>query len=240
MFDWLRQKQTPAQSGILAGLTDIHTHILPGVDDGIASEAEALKALEAYEAFGIGKVVLTPHIMEDYPQNTSASLRQRFERFKAMYKGSVELSLGAEYMLDNNFGRLLDSGDVMPVAGRYLLVETAFMSPPLNLAERLDEIRAKGYFVVLAHPERYAYMRQEEYRKLKEMGVLFQLNLLSIVGGYGKSIEEKAKRLLRAGHYNFIGTDIHNLGHHCHLLTNSKLGRREIKLLMELKNRSLI
>lgn len=229
-------KKTLAQTGILKGLTDFHSHILPGVDDGIPSMEEALKTLDAYESLGVKQMMLTPHIMEEYPKNTTAFLRSRFEELKKAYTGNIELFLGAEYMMDNQFVALLDSGDLLPVPDRYLLIETAFMNPPLQFMERLEEVRLKGYFVVLAHPERYAYLRTEDYRKLKEAGVMFQLNLLSLVGGYGKTVENRAKELLNAGYYDFIGTDIHNFAYHMHRINHSKLGNKEEKQILRLKN----
>ena len=231
-------KKTLAQTGILNGFTDLHSHILPGVDDGIQSAEEALKILKAYEEFGVKKVVFTPHIMEEYPQNSPEFLRSRFDDFRRQYTGTIELALGAEYMLDNRFGAWLDAQDLLPVMEGFLLIETAFMSSPLNLAERLQEVRSKGYFVILAHPERYAYMRKEDYSRLKEAGVFFQLNLLSIVGGYGKGVEKKARELLHCGAYDFIGTDIHHFHHHMHALTHEKIGRREEDLLMRLNSKS--
>ncbi|WP_295937733.1 CpsB/CapC family capsule biosynthesis tyrosine phosphatase [uncultured Alistipes sp.] len=232
-------KKTIEQAGILTGLTDYHTHILPGVDDGVNSLGEALQALAAYEKLGVRKVVFTPHVMEDYPQNTAAFLRSRFDEFRKLYTGSIGISLGAEYMLDGGFGRLLATGDLLPLAGDCLLIETPFMSPPLNLMQRLDQIRSRGYFVVLAHPERYAYMCREDYRRLKDAGVLFQMNLLSAVGIYGKDAELKSHELLSAGWYDILGTDIHDLDYHLHKITRSKLPKKLLGQLSELKNRSL-
>lgn len=233
----LGSKKTLAQSGILTGFTDYHSHILPGVDDGIKSVEEALRTLEIYEDLGVKKVVFTPHIMELYPLNDTESLRSQFNNFKDMYSGNINISLGAEYMLDNRFTGLLELDDLLPIMENHLLVETSFVSPPMNLIERLKAIQSKGYFVVLAHPERYMYMRKENYMELKNNGVLFQLNLLSIVGGYGKEIRDKAKELLHSGFYDLIGSDIHDRDYHIHQITHCKLMKKDIDLILQLKSK---
>jgi len=236
MFGFNTKKRL-AQTGILDGLTDFHTHILPGVDDGIQSMEESLKVLADYESLGIKRVVVTPHIMEEYPQNTTTFLRARFDELRKAYTGSIEISLGAEYMMDNRFATLLDTRDLLPIWDRYLLIETAFVSPPLQLMERLEEVRSKGYFAVLAHPERYTYLQADDYQKLKEAGILFQLNLLSLVGEYGKTVKTKAKEVLNAGYYDFIGTDIHNQDHHIQRISRCKWGNKEVKQVLRIKNR---
>jgi len=235
MFDWIRNKKTFAESGILTDFVDFHSHVLPGVDDGIKNIEEALGVLHAYENLGVRKVVFTPHIMEEYPQNDALFLRSQFEAFKKLYNGNIEISLGAEYMLNNQFSKYLDSGDLLPVVDNYLLIETAFSNPPIYFEKQLKMIQSKGYFPILAHPERYMYMEKADYQNLKDMGVLFQMNLLSIIGGYGRSVERKAKELLYAGMYDCLGTDIHQLNYHIREITHRKLGRKEIKFLSKLK-----
>lgn len=236
MFHWFQRKKTLAQTEILSGLFDIHTHILPGVDDGVGSIEEALDVLDAYQAMGVKKVIFTPHVMDDYPQNDTASLRARFDEFKRSYNGGVDISLGAEYMLDNRFEKLLESDDLLPVKDNYLLLESALASFPVNFMERLEAIQKKGYFVILAHPERYFYMRKEDYKQLKEAGVLFQMNLYSITGSYGEEAERKAEWLLNSGFYNFIGTDIHSFNSHKYHIAHAKLREKDAELLRRLKD----
>ncbi|MCF0206741.1 MAG: capsular biosynthesis protein, partial [Bacteroidales bacterium] len=170
-------------SGILAGSTDWHSHILPAVDDGVRTAEESLQILEAYEAQGVSKVWLTPHIMEDYP-NTTQDLRTRFAELKSLYKGSVELCLASENMLDTLFVKRLQSDDLLPIGdeGRHLLVETSYFNPPMDLYGMLGELKSKGYTPVLAHPERYSYMTEKDYKRLAEMNVVMQLNVGSLLG----------------------------------------------------------
>lgn len=192
-------------------LTDWHSHILPGVDDGIADVDTSLAVLGAYEQLGIRRVWLTPHVMEDAP-NTPARLRSVFDELRGRYTGPVKLSLAAENMIDELFYRRLQAGDILPIGerGEMLLVETTTFYPPLGLEDTLRDILHRGYYPLLAHPERYRYLRTvDDYRRLKELGVRLQLNLLSLDGMYGPEVRQKARALLRAGLYDHYGTDLH-------------------------------
>lgn len=210
---WLfRKKQSLEESGFFRDFTDWHCHILPGVDDGVQSMDEALQILVEYERLGIKKVWLTPHIMEDMP-NTTRHLRERFNELKAVYQGNVVLNLASENMLDNLFEERLNKNDLLPIGkeGKHLLVETSYFNPPIGLHNIFLRINSKGYFPILAHPERYLYMDENEYKQLKAMGVKFQLNLFSILGLYGKDVKEKAKSLKCRRMYEYIGTDLHQV-----------------------------
>ncbi len=210
---FFHHKRSIADSGILDGLTDWHSHILPGVDDGVRTMTESLEILRLYEQLGIRSVWLTPHVMEDIP-NTTMRLRERFAELQAAYTGTVELHLAAENMLDNLFEERLADNDLLPLGedGGHLLVETSYFNPPIGLQEILQRIKAKGYFPVLAHPERYVYMGKSDYAKLKDLGVKLQLNLFSLVGAYGFEAKKKAEWLIQQSLYDYIGSDVHSLG----------------------------
>ena len=201
-----------AQSGFFRGFVDWHCHILPGVDDGVQTMDEALHILAAYERLGIREVWLTPHIMEDIP-NPTARLRERFAELLAAYKGNVVLNLAAENMLDKLFEERLEQGDLLPLGkdGRHLLVETSYFNPPMGLDDILRRIQAKGYYPLLAHPERYIYMEENDYARLKSMHIKFQLNLFSLMDLYGKEVRKRAKELQSKGMYDYIGTDLHRI-----------------------------
>lgn len=208
---WPFSRRIPLRdSGIFIGFTDWHSHILPGVDDGVRTMEESLEILRLYEGLSVKTVWLTPHIMEDIP-NTTAHLRERFAELQTAYSGPVTLQLAAENMLDNLFDERLERNDLLPIGvnGDHLLVETSYFNPPMDLYDILQRIKAKGYHPVLAHPERYVYMGESDYRQLKDMGVKFQLNIPSIVGMYGSHIREKALRLLGDKAVDYTGTDIH-------------------------------
>lgn len=164
-----RKTTTLAQSGILKGITDCHSHLLPGVDDGVETLDESLRILDTMEKQGVRKVWLTPHIMEDIP-NETATLREKFRELEQSYNGTMELALAAEYMMDNLFEERLEKNDLLPLeeGKRYLLVETSYFNPPMGLLSVLQRIQKKGYYPLLAHPERYEYMQKKDYKALKE------------------------------------------------------------------------
>lgn len=207
-----RKKQTLEESGFFRGFTDWHCHILPGVDDGVQTMDEALQILAEYERLGVKEVWLTPHIMEDMP-NTTDQLRERFSYLKAAYTGSISLHLASENMLDNLFEERLQNEDFLSFGKEEdrLLVETSYFNPPMCLSDILLRIKAKGYHPVLAHPERYLYMNPVEYRRLKSMNILFQLNIFSLIGLYGKEVQKRAQLLQKQGMYEYQGTDLHRM-----------------------------
>ncbi len=201
------------QSGALEGMYDVHTHILPGVDDGVRSTDETLKILALYEGLGVKNLTMTPHIMANIPQSIS-DLKLRFDTLKSDYKGAIELHLGAEYMLDSDFFELIDSGNTLPLFKNHLLVEFSFAQPTMNPTNCIERVMQSGYFAILAHPERYLYLEPNFYSQLKSAGALFQLNITSLAGQYGSRVRERAEWLLKRGMYDFVGTDIHNLESH--------------------------
>lgn len=196
----------------LAGMTDWHSHILPGVDDGVRNMDSALSILNEYERAGVKQVWLTPHIMEDMP-NTTSLLISRFNELESAYSGSVQLRLASENMIDNLFYERLKTNDIIPIgdSGDMLLVETTVFNAPMDFEGTLRKILSKGYFPLLAHPERYSYMQSiNDYKRLKQLGVRFQLNLLSLDGAYGNGVQKKAHDLLRLGMYDHCGSDLHS------------------------------
>ncbi len=198
------------ESGFFEGFSDWHSHILPGVDDGVRTMEEALGVLAIYEQLGVKEVWVTPHIMEDIP-NTTIGLRERFEELQNAYNGTVKLHLAAENMLDNLFDERLKNNDLLPIGanGDHLLVETSTYNPPIGFYEALERIKAKGYHPLLAHPERYVYMGEKDYRRLIEKGVKFQLNLPSLYGVYGSDVKRKAEWLQKQDLYYCTGMDLH-------------------------------
>lgn len=228
------RRMTVASTGILAGFRDRHSHILPGVDDGIRSLSDSLSVLSRYASLGVTELWLTPHVMEDCP-NTTSRLRSRFEELCGVYTGSVVLHLAAEYMMDGVLEERLELGDLLPLgnAGDHLLVETSYYSPPADLHGILGRVRSAGFFPVLAHPERYLYMEMGEYGRLAEGGTVLQLNLPSLAGMYGDAVRRRAVRLLESGLYGIAGTDLHRPGQLDTLLQSECLGRREAGLLRD-------
>ena len=234
-FGLFSNKISLADCNLLKGFTDWHCHLLPGVDDGVKTMEESLQILSLYEQLGVSEVWCTPHIMEDVP-NTTSFLKNRFAALKTAYTGSIQLNLAAENMLDCLFEERLEVDDLLPIgdSGKHLLVETSCFSPPINLYELLIRIQKHGYIPILAHPERYYYMESNEYSRLKEKGVKFQLNLLSLCGGYGSEIQSKANRLLNMKCYDFIGTDVHRTAMFQRII-QSKLTNKQILKIKDIK-----
>ena len=201
----------PKISSLLNNFTDHHSHILPGVDDGVKKMEVSLKVLERYEQLGIAEVWCTPHVMEDIP-NTTEALQARFAELCEAYQGPIKLHLAAEYMMDALFEERLSQGDLLLLGeeGNQLLVETSYFTPPMDMDSILKQIKQKGYYPVLAHPERYVYMDKSRYTELKNKDIRFQLNLSSLAGAYGSEAKDKAHWMLKHNYYNLAGSDLHS------------------------------
>lgn len=208
MLGLFSRKKSFIQSGLLKDAVDNHSHILPGVDDGVRTLDESLEILAFLEECGFSTLWLTPHIMEDVA-NTTEDLRRRFDALREAYQGPLHLHLAAEYMMDNLFEERLEAGDLLYHGGDRVLVETSTLFPPIGFWDIIDRMMRKGYLPLLAHPERYRYMEKKDYEKLRSLGVLFQLNIPSLVGAYGEGVQAKALWLLEKGMYAMAGSDCH-------------------------------
>ncbi|MDE6010621.1 MAG: capsular biosynthesis protein [Muribaculaceae bacterium] len=234
MWPFKKRVDSLRQGGIMQGFTDWHSHILPGVDDGVPDMETSLATLEAYDKLGVKRVWLTPHIMEDYP-NTPDDLRKRFAELKAAWTGNVELHLAAENMLDSLFMERLEARDLLPIGseGNHLLVETSYYNPPMDFDDMIDAVQSAGYHVVLAHPERYRYMNEADYKDLRRRGVLFQVNMMSTLGMYGETARGKAEWMLREGMVELTGTDLHRLEATARRLDESPKHRETLEQLLK-------
>ena len=204
------KKQSLLSSDVLRGATDSHSHILYGVDDGVKTLEETLAVLRYEESLGLKEVWCTPHIMEDSANHTEV-LKDRFDELKAAYGGPIVLNLAAEYMLDTVFEQRFRDRDLLTMDNDTLLVETSTWTPPVGLYETLREIQSAGYRPLLAHPERYRYLNEPSYERLRKLGIHFQLNLPSLVGFYGETAMRKAEWLLANDYYTEVGSDCHRL-----------------------------
>ena len=194
---------------------DIHSHLIPGIDDGSQSMKESLSLLKGMEALGYEKVITTPHIMSDAYRNTPEIITNglRSLREAAIGEGlKIEIEAAAEYYLDDGFDDLLQKGEMLTVKGDYLLFETSYFAKPIQLEEMIFAISSSGYKPLMAHPERYRYVKDplKEYGRFKELGVLFQVNLNSFGGHYGRDAKQKADFLSKEGLIDFLGSDVHH------------------------------
>ena len=210
MFDFLKKKHSLISSEVLKGKVDRHSHILFGVDDGLATLEESLAVLAFQESVGIKEVWCTPHIMEDTP-NTTDFLRERFNALCDAYDGPIRLHLAAEYMLDTLFEERLKAGDILTMEDNTVLIETSTWNPPPGLYDAIRNLQKSGYRPLLAHPERYRYLSETGYDNLYRMGIHFQLNIASLIGYYGETAQKKALYILKNGWYSEIGSDCHRL-----------------------------
>lgn len=217
-FSWIKSdKKAPTR--FPRGFTDIHSHLLPGLDDGAPDIQETMLMLRRMQKLGIHRYVFTPHVMHGVWNNTSEEIQRCLEdvRLALIPEAGDELELraAAEYMLDEGFTDLLSEKDLLPVTDNFILVEISFMAPPFNLHEVLAKIHLAGYRPILAHPERYFYLHNDldKYERLKAAGCYFQLNLLSLTNWYGSDVKKIASALLERDWYDFIGSDVHHQRH---------------------------
>ncbi len=236
---WFFNKHNHSLSECLNNIVDHHSHILPGVDDGIKTISDSLEVLSLLENVGVKNLWLTPHIMEDIP-NTSEHIRERFSELKSTYKGNIQLQLSAEYMIDNLFNERLNNNDLLPIGTNkdHILVETSYFNPPMDLYATLEKIKSSGYHPLLAHPERYVYMEKDKYKQLKSMGVKFQLNIFSLIGLYGKTAQKKSSYLLKSGLYDAMGSDLHTVKQ-CSFLSKKMLSSKDKTQLINLNNHQI-
>jgi len=197
---------------------DIHSHLIPGIDDGAKTFEETLKLAKALQSFGISQFITTPHIIQHVWNNTAEQIKAKeIETNMELEKHQITVPFraAAEYMLDDNFMQLFQSEQLLTLKKNYVLVEMSYINAPIQLYAFLFDLQVAGYIPVLAHPERYLFYHNnfEEYLKLKKAGCLFQLNLLSVVGYYGNEIAKIAEKLLQKGMYDFVGSDVHHSNH---------------------------
>lgn len=329
MFGFLKSKRTRGEE-FLKGATDIHCHILPGVDDGFASLSTSFELLDKEEAAGVKRIYLTPHSMgvssavvdprsygghrhhhhrdassgpeasgtpaeaaagasaeaaakqvENSSKNkyeseiehlkaehkivsssllhaarekeysaldkldeyegepvggySDAHLKTKFEMFKSLYKGGIDIRLAAEYMMNKEFLEKVKKKELLTYSdGVHVLVETSYYSAPLEMDEILYTLQIEGFKPILAHPERYRYMSRQDYEDLKSKGIEFQLTYLSLTGYYGKSTVARALDLLDSGYYNFTGSDYHRTSTFVHYAHRLKLNKKRTDALKQL------
>lgn len=206
----------------------MHSHLIPGIDDGSPDIETSLVLIKGMVDAGYKKLITTPHILWDMYQNTREDILLKFEVLKEKIKEEgleVELGVGAEYYLDDYVKELLKKKEpLLTITKNLVLVEFSLASEPIDLTDILFELQVQGYQPVIAHPERYIYNERNKYffEVLKSSGLLFQLNILSLSGFYGKAVQEMANYFLKNEFYELAGTDLHNQ-HHLEALANPAL-----------------
>ena len=199
--------------------TDIHSHLLPGIDDGAPDMRTSLQLIRGMIGLGFKKLITTPHIMRDIYPNTKENILNKLSQLKLEIKEEgldVEIHAAAEYFLDENVEELLRKKEpLLTISGNMVLVEFSMANPFFGLKTILFDMQMQGYTPVIAHPERYIYLERNKqfFDELKNIGCLFQLNILSLSGHYGKTVFDFAQYLIRKNYYELIGSDLHNSRH---------------------------
>jgi tyrosine-protein phosphatase YwqE len=197
----------------------MHSHLLPGIDDGAENMEHSLELIKGMKELGYKKLITTPHVMWDMYKNTHEVILEKLALVKAAVKNAgidVEIHAAAEYFLDEHVEELLRNKEpLLTVSGNMVLTEFSMAFPSMNIKDILFEMQMQGYQPIIAHPERYIYLERNKdfYTELKDTGCMFQLNLLSMSGHYGRSVTQLSEYLLKNGFYNLVGTDLHHGGH---------------------------
>ena len=216
LFSRSRSRQTFDFSALNA---DMHSHLLPGIDDGAEDVQQSLELIKGMRSLGYKKLITTPHVMWDMYKNTHEVIKEKFAEVKKAVETAgidVEIHAAAEYFLDEHVEELMRNKEpLLTIKDNMVLTEFSMAFPSMNIKEILFDMEMQGYQPIVAHPERYVYLEKNKdfYRELKDVGCLFQLNILSLGGHYGRSVTELAHYLLKNNYYSLLGTDLHHSGH---------------------------
>ena len=199
--------------------TDLHSHLLPGIDDGSQDISTSLELLNGFAALGYKKIITTPHVLWEMYPNTTAIIQSKKELVRtAIQEAGINIEFGAaaEYYIDEHFQQQLkEKQPLLTIKNNLVLVEFSMITAPMDLLDVLFQMQVDGYQPIIAHPERYIYLhnRKEFFNQLKDSGCLFQLNLLSLTPHYGTSVQALAEYLLKHDLYDYAGTDLHSAKH---------------------------
>ena len=210
IFNLFKSKPTLKEL-IPKDFVDIHSHILPGIDDGAKNINESIKLISEMKGFGFSKIIGTPHTYKNLYNNTNESITNSFNLIKSKHPQDLNISFASEYFIDENLIKQAENKSLLTLKSNYVLIETGFKFMPLNIFEVIFQLQLNGYRAVLAHPERYHFFSMKDFLKLKKNGVLFQINMFSLIGYYGQETLNLANKLLKNNLIDYIGSDVHNL-----------------------------
>jgi tyrosine-protein phosphatase YwqE len=215
---FFKKKEAPLHDFSVLG-TDLHSHLLPGIDDGSQDMETSVRLVKGMGQLGFKKLITTPHIMWDMYKNTNNIIFEKLDELRARLKTEeidVEIDAAAEYFIDDYVENLLKQKEpLLSFGNKFVLVEFSMASAPFDLKDVLFEMQLQGYQPVIAHPERYIYLEKSKnfYAELRDIGCLFQLNALSLSGYYGHSVMELASYLCKKQYYDLVGSDLHHSRH---------------------------
>ncbi len=236
MFNLFKKKKLDYPVSFKGLKTDMHSHLIPGIDDGSPDMDTSVFLIREMKQLGYQKLITTPHISSDIFKNTTeiiqkglAALQHRLE----MEKLDIKVEAAAEYLIDDGFEKRLNSNNLITFSNKFLLVELPYFHLPPNLYDITFELQIKGYKIMLAHPERYLYWfnNMKKYEELKDRGVYFQLNMISLTGHYSQEVKKMAEKMIDAQMIDFLGSDLHNQ-HYLNILKKSQFEIYLEKVLM--------
>lgn len=245
LFDWLLKPSSSSAFNIPDLAVDMHSHLLPGVDDGSRSIDETIAMIAKFERLGYRKIITTPHIMNEvYPNTKEIILRKHEEVLDSIHQHGItlEFEAAAEYYADEYFLELIRKKELLTIGPSYVLFEFSFFSEPDRYRNIIFELQTSGYKPILAHFERYPYYHGsvDKAQEFREMGVSVQLNINSLNGHYGPAVQRQAERLLKENAIDFVATDCHRI-QHLQLLEEKLGGKFMRKLnLLPLRNKELL
>ena len=211
-----RTNSKSSLTGFAAVKTDMHSHLIPGIDDGAQTMEDSLQLVRKMYQLGYTKLVTTPHIQSEFYKNTPEIILSGLQQLREAIAGAsipVQVEAAAEYLLDDGFEEKMTDGKLLSFSDKYILVELSYFNPHPNLKSFIFNLQVDGYKVILAHPERYTYWFNDfgKYEDLKDRGVFFQLNAVSLANYYPEPIKKFAEKLIDKGMIDFIGSDAHNM-----------------------------
>ena len=196
----------------------MHSHLIPGIDDGARSLEDSLALIRRMHELGYKKLITTPHIQNEFYKNTPGIILPGLEQVReALHRENIPVAIeaAAEYLVDDGFEEKLSRGDLLTFGDKYLLVELSYYNPHPNLKAFIFNLQVDGYKVILAHPERYSYWFNDfaKFEDLKDRGVYFQVNLVSLAGYYPDPVKKFAEKLIERDMIDFVGSDMHNMNY---------------------------
>lgn len=230
MINWLKslfssqETLEPADLSVLKA--DMHSHLIPAIDDGSKSLEDSLQMIQRFAELGYKKLITTPHVMSDFYKNDPNSILGGLEKLNSFLREKgldIKVEAAAEYYLDEHLQNLVEAEKLLTFGDKYVLFEMPFIAEPPNLKQVIFELQTRGYKPILAHPERYGFWYRDfdRYRELHDQGVMLQLNMLSLIGHYSPQTQKIAERMVDEELISFLGSDCHNT-HHLELIDEAR------------------
>ncbi|MCW3106560.1 MAG: hypothetical protein JWQ09_1066 [Segetibacter sp.] len=249
MFNFFKRSGKPVEPDLSFLGIDMHSHLLPGIDDGLQELESSVAFIKDLQNLGYKKLICTPHILSDLYPNSPQTILPKLALVRDALKAAnvdMQVEAAAEYMIDHMFSELIAKSkkeDLLTIAGDYILVEMSYLSPSPNFDQTIFDLRMLGLQPILAHPERYSYYHHQfdQYERFKDLGCKLQVNLLSLSGGYGPYVKKTAEKLFKNQMVDFLGTDMHH-DRHLAMLKNLATKKEFYELVgnAELLNKTLV